>query len=83
MKKKVFVLLGSMSIITCVLAASWNWEKVSDSCHKCKVTATERICGKCNGFLYSQEDKREGNYTITTYQCNDCKHVCTFKKRYE
>lgn len=48
-----------MCLITCVFAASWKWEKVNDSCEKCEITETKRICGKCSGFLESEKTKIE------------------------
>lgn len=83
--KKVLLLLVAMCVISYVLAASWKWEKVNDSCNKCTITETERECGKCSSFLNQKDIKIEGNYIIYTYECSNsnCRHNCIFKKRFE
>lgn len=48
------------------------------ACSKCRITSTERTCGKCGGHMNSKftgrwKDKK-GNHPIYRYTCTRCKH---------
>lgn len=60
-----------------------TWVKVSDSCGKCKMNNTDRICGKCGGFMAGVDgtSSYDNGYIKSDYKCKKCGHTITYKNK--
>lgn len=78
MKKNI--LLGLIILITSFSMMAMQWSEMEDSCEKCKINDVDRKCGKCGGFMNSDEGVYlPGGWVKNTYTCKICNHSCTYK----
>ncbi|MBO5028872.1 MAG: hypothetical protein J6C59_04575 [Muribaculaceae bacterium] len=74
------ILLGLVVLITSFAAMAMQWSKVEDTCGKCKINDLERKCGKCGGFMESDQGEIvKGDWLKSTYTCKKCDHSCIYK----
>lgn len=71
MKKKLFLGGAVALFVTFSVYAATCYSRVQDSCGKCYINCdgTERVCGKCGGWLSCTESKAiPGTTTSSKYQ---------------
>lgn len=61
-----------------------TWVKVSDNCGKCKMNDTDRVCGKCGGFMAGVNGTQsyDNGYIKSDYKCKKCGHTITYKNKW-
>ncbi|MBR3443877.1 MAG: hypothetical protein IKG96_09515 [Bacteroidaceae bacterium] len=81
MKRNLLVALAAIAITlssSAAIFATKGWHVISDpNCNKCTITNSERICGKCGGFLESGTMKKSNTKGVSyeaTFTCKKCKH---------
>lgn len=89
MKKRILMSSAvALFVAFAAFAAGMSWERMSDqNCGRCKMNDTERVCGRCGGFMAS---KGGANYVPGTraqyeewFECNDCHHQSKWRYGYK
>ena len=86
--KKKFLLGGAVALFVtfAAFAAGMNYVRLIDTdkyCNnRCKINDTERVCGKCGGFMAGQGATYVEGTTAQYdewFKCNKCNHVSKWR----
>lgn len=85
--KKKFLLGAAVALFVSIAAYAANhYTCIQDSCGKCYVNETERVCGKCGGWLDSQDSKSIPGADCAKepcvqawFKCKKCGHQSKWK----